>query len=129
MVNVRPKKGAQISGNGYELEFDGEKWTGVNPTGSKITPRGEMQAKITKLWLAQQEKKAEKPADGEGDKVSDEEGTEAIMNQVQDMVGQDRLRKAVEIGEQLVSKGKVSQLTQLERLGLAILVARKKVQI
>ena len=124
MVNVKPKKGAQISGNGYNLEFDGEKWTGTNPTGSKITPRGGMQAKITKLWLDQQEKKSEKPVPDD-----DQDGTEAVMDQVQTMVGQDKLRKAVELGEQLVSKGKTGQLTQLERLGLAILVARKKVQI
>ena len=111
MVNVKPKKGAQISGNGYNLEFDGEKWTGTNPTGSK-------------LWLDQQEKKSEKPVPDD-----DQDGTEAVMDQVQTMVGQDKLRKAVELGEQLVSKGKTGQLTQLERLGLAILVARKKVQI
>ena len=126
MVTVRPKTGAQMSGSGYQLTFDGEKWTGTSPTGAKITPRGEMQTKLTQRWFAQQKKKAATTVEPEEDEAA---GTEAVMDKVQAMVGQDNLHKAIQLGEQLVSKGNIGRLTQLERLGLAILVARKKVRI
>lgn len=117
MADITPPKGATIEQSGYKLVFDGEKWSGTNDDGHPVTPKPDIQPKITAIWAKQRPDK------------EDQEEVEQKMDQVQGDVGTDSLKNAIDLANDIVKNDKYNELSELEKLGFAILVARKKVKV
>ena len=91
--DIIPKEGDTIEASGFKLNFDGERWTGVNPAGSRIVPKNEMQARITDIWRKKEAEKKEPT----GDKLSDkaeaaglDDATQVPQKSVADHIEQER---------------------------------------
>ena len=50
MKSINPKEGDTIESSGYVLTFSNGMWAGLDPDENKITPKGNMQEKITDIW-------------------------------------------------------------------------------